>query len=653
MSGRSSAKETLDRWRKGGKNCEDSERPEDKCGKGRDCGALRRSDKTKKGLPPKQSYCDKPKCHCKKKAPKESKSKKRSCSPKKKRSSSPKKKSESQKHSAPRKGCGCESCRGGGGKKKSKGCAPKKSKGCAPKKSHKKSKGGCDPCGDKPKPCEEKKKKCEPCPQIYTPQQIFKNLKGAVVAIHAESILYTTPEGSPPFPPPTDYQSYYREATGVFHGDCPYVLTSAEAVLIPPTLLNGRSRWPLVDPTTTQNGTQPNATTRASRVFVDVYNVNGGGESYTYEADIIGISGHANIAVLRISCSKAWNVNNPPIKRGCQPTTHWGNSRAYKPGEPAYLIGSGTNNPNTFLRHDHAIKFYEGVIGANRHLDNMGANNAEIIEVTGAGVYAQATGLPIFDKFGSLIGIQTTGVQYFVDSGGSPLNSLPYFFDAQRWVTGNSEFYLKPIVRSLIAGPQNGTSDQFTKFVADYAGSYVVRRWSYLGIAWELLTGQAYDTTFGLGGRVIRIDPVTGAFLNTPRCKEIVGIQVLSLAGDAINSPYNIPGVGTLVNPPTLPNSPLLGVVNVGDIITHIAKCDLGSLKGQIAPGLALRDFAPGSRIEINFRPQTNLDNASTTTVVTQELPGYYDYPLYKLATSVPPPVLQSILPTSTFRPPI
>ena len=93
-----------------------------------------------------------------------------------------------------------------------------------------------------------------------------------------------------------------------------YIITTAELVMCSPNLIHRIP--PYYPPGILKSESVEHMIIRVSKILVDISNVNGLGRSYSYEADIVGIDGAANIAVLKINADREWNRGNPKVGIG-------------------------------------------------------------------------------------------------------------------------------------------------------------------------------------------------------------------------------------------------------------------------------------------------------------------------------------------------
>lgn len=522
----------------------------------------------------------------------------------------------------------------------------------------------CNPQSDDSEVCDRvvSEKDCciEKC-STYTPEEIVCQFKDAVVEIHSEFILLGGTTGAPiisatggtPIAPGVR-SDVILEGNGFFIKGH-YIIAPAHLVLLPPSLSSVVNRWPLFDSNNLSLGNIRNQLVRASRILVSVFNVNGEGHSFVYEADLIGVDGAGDIAVLKINYKRQWNFCNPYVEKR-HPFFKFGSSRASKDGEKVYLIGdylTNQHNPNLF----NAVgAITEGLLSDHRYLEYSGWLLSEAVVVS-APVYAYNSGLPIINGQGQVIGMQTTSVAG--TNSVSPDENLgiinPLF--GSGLVAGPSEFFMRRIIKTIIKGSSCRRYNCQLETVCDPAGAFYKYRKAYTGIAYDVFNGVDYDTTtnftsgdFNSGLPRIRLTS-TGDFLNSPSCKELIGIRVLGLAGlnvndlsGVTNGQYFVPG-GTGTIAPfaglNLPVSPFLGKLLPGDVITHVNDVALGDLNRQIAPSLVTWRLGAGDQITLTYRRggnefnstdnglTENYDNLFSYTGCLSDFPPVLDYPWY------------------------
>lgn len=505
-------------------------------------------------------------------------------------------------------------------------------------------------------------KKCEKSCPSYNAQEILCKYKNAVVQIHSEFILIGADQschvnGATPLSA-NGRADIILEGNGFFicgH----YIIAPAHLVLLPPSLTSVANRFPFHNNNNLELGTIKDQMIRASRILVSVFNVNDCGLSYVYEADLVGVDGAGDIAVLNINQKKQWNHCNPCIEKS-HPTFKIGKSRAAKNGERVFLIGDYVTNILDRNMFNAAGAITEGLVSDHRYLDYSGSVLAETILVS-AEVGAFGSGLPIINEQGQVIGMQTTNISQVlpriideVREIRGPLNKAEGF----GLVSGPSEYFMRKVIKTLINGTCSRKHNCQIECICDPAGSYYRYRKGYAGIAYDVFTGVDYDTTADYtsgnpfaGLPKIRLTP-SGEFLNYPSCKELIGIRVLGLAGAnpndssacVNNGHFYVPGgevgLGSIL-PNDLPTSPFLGKLQPGDVITHVNGIPLGDLNKQIAPSLITWRLCCDDQIEICYRRGGNVpnnfdncgsecyDGVHTFTACLKHFPYLLDYPWY------------------------
>lgn len=532
------------------------------------------------------------------------------------------------------------------------------------------SKQPCNPPSDNSEVCYPAKVKCEPkcekdcnikaCP-CYRPEEIVCQFADAVVELHSEFILlgtgasgFTGATGGTPLAPGVR-ADVILEGNGFFIKGH-YIVAPAHLVLLPPSLTSVANRFPYLDAGNRDLGVIRNQVVRASRILVSVFNVNGKGHSFVYEADLVGVDGAGDIAVLRINYKKQWNLCNPCVEK-CHPFLQFGSSRGAKDGEKVYLIGDYISNAIDRRQFNAVGAISEGILSDHRYLEYTGFALAESVLVS-APAYSFSSGLPILDCQGRVLGMQTSDLAAVAPSVNIlTIGTFPVINQSEGsgLVAGPSEFFMRRVIKSIIKGTCSRKYNCQLEVVCDPAGSFYRYLKGYAGIAYDVFTGVDYDITtdFTSGSPIagrerVRLSP-NGDFLSSPSCKEIVGIRVLGLAGGNPSGALGVPngffyvpgGVGPAPLPASLPVSPFLGRLVPGDVITHIKGIPLGDVEKQIAPSLITWRLGPGDQIDICYRRggnagplvdngfTENYDNLYTFTACLTEFPALLDYPWY------------------------
>lgn len=484
-------------------------------------------------------------------------------------------------------------------------------------------------------------------PQELTAAQIACKSSDAVVKVHSEFILVgaeiTGVGGATPLSDPqlVGEQGFVGGRKDVilsgngFFIKGHYIVVPAQLVLLPPSLTSAVNRYPYYNPKDLALGQMKNQMIRASRILVDVYNVNGECHSFIYEADLIGVDGAGDLAVLKINPQRQWNRCNPCINK-CHPYLDFGKSRCSKAGDVAYLLGDYLG------RDDSNVSVVQGLVGDHRHAQKLGFALQELILVSSTTIGAGAVGMPILNAEGKVIGLQTINRQSFSD---------------RDLIAGPSELFMRRVIKKLIKGTCSRKYDCNLESICDPAGAYYRYKKAYLGLAYNVFQGYEYDVTIDYtsgapfaGEKRIRLTD-NGEFMNSPSCKELIGLRVVGLAGlnpnqdlGVNNGLFYVPGGEAVAPlPAELPESPLLGKLAPGDVITHFDDFAVGDLHKQITPSLITWRACAGDRVTLTYRKggnalntdnnsyTDNYDNQDSVTVCLADYPALMDYPWYAI----------------------
>jgi hypothetical protein len=517
---------------------------------------------------------------------------------------------------------------------------PHKGNKCSSSSSSEKCEGSCPP------KCEFNICDGEPIPTITC------KVKDAVVGIHSEFLF--TNLGTDSLTPPSysngTLVAHYLHGNGFFIKGH-YIIVPSHLVLIPPSLSKIANRYPFVsDSVPAPNGLVQNQMVKASQIIVDVYNVNGTGKGYAYRAQLIGVDGAGDIAVLRIHRKDPFNKCNPCIEK-CHPFLSFGKSRKYPNGDDVYAVGN-------FSTHWHADAEVEevtdvpytgnpvlvqGLMAYNQFMDFEGWSQAEMVLVT-VPAFNRRAGMPILDKFGKVLAMQTTNT--------IARNSLvPFTGDG--YVGGPSEFFMRRIIKVIISGPKSKLGYYSEGVLDNCGGSFLRYKKAFAGIVWKAITGSNYsrftsDGTNGVTGTyyvpVGNTSPPRNecncdefgncGFFDGPKCKELIGVRVVGLVGATGPNYVNLPGAGAtgVTGSCGLVNSPFIGVLAPDDIITYLDNCPLGNLGNQIVPALFTSNLGSGENVKVTYKKASQ--DYDEQHITCQQLPGMpylYDYPWYKI----------------------
>lgn len=413
-----------------------------------------------------------------------------------------------------------------------------------------------------------------------------------------------------------------------------YILTTASAVLMPPSLGAAVNRYPYLtfnNPDVTL-GVFKDQMVRASRILVTVYNVNGSGKSFVYDASLIGVDGAGDIAILKINSNAPFNRFNACLKN--HPHFEFGKSRALRPGNRVYLLGDYLASVNDSLYVNNSnfnVGIVEGLVTSSRHADHAGWALQDLVTVSAGQIGTAARGMPIVDEFGKLVALQTINSLSVMGTTLNDAAGVNTAYGIDGYIAGPSEFFMRNAIKEIIAGDCSRRRNNVAP-ICDAAGGYVRYHKAYAGLATDVFEGYMYDITtdFSAGTAFsgqprVRVGP-DGRLLNSPSCKNIVGLRVLGLAGANPNADflptalvptgvpipngiYYVPGGDETNFLTPLPISPFLGAINAGDVITHIGRYALGDLHTQIVPTLVTWAKEESSTLDVTVRAGGNANN--------------------------------------------
>lgn len=312
---------------------------------------------------------------------------------------------------------------------------------------------------------------------------------------------------------------------------------------------------------------------KVNRIYVHVFNVNGMGESFIYDATLLGLDGAGDIAILKIEKTE----HAPCICQ--QPTLTFFNSQLISPGDKIYLLG----NPNMLDYQSVVI----GTVRNNAYNDMLGQVVTESMLID-CNIVEGISGSPIVSSNG-VVGMAT----WYSDSsfGGGPSQKI-------------MESVLSALFEAI-----GGSPGQHTLYQEDPLGGFWIYYKGFMGITWNIVTELNY---FFKADTNEKLDPPT-------KDRKIVGIAITGFC--------NPDEVGV--------TSPFAEFMEIGDIITHINDRPLGNLKGQISPTSITWFKSPGDEITIKYRKMSESFNFShCKSVALASFPLSLDRAFFNLASS-------------------
>lgn len=540
------------------------------------------------------------------------------------------------------------------------------------------------PCSKKcyPVKCKDKckKRECKPyqC-RCIEPEVVRCKRWNAVVNISAEFILVgptiTTAAQVVSAPLGTGVRAdIIRKGQGWFYQFCHdkckelYIITTADYLFLSPTVTLSANRYPfLTSPPPVilpVSGSMLNTYVRASRVLVDVYDVNNSNKSYAYEASIVAADPLSNICILKINNDRTARIARPKVEN-CNYLT-FAESKKYVPGLKTYTLNNPLQVADNFYNGEKSITV--GHVVDNRYVDHNGWILHESVVISNPGS-AFTRGSPILNCSGGVIGMIAGQIGRFY-----PFNENPNYLQRSDLFFGPSQRAIEHVICTLIRADRD-----FNKFknrvniVTDPAGAYYVYKKGYLGLGYRLIEGGADFTCtedFSIGAgfphrypRVI-LTP-NGGFETIENCNANVGIKGLRIVaiagrpnnavGNTTSGSYFIPGASSAA--PFAAVAPFLAFedspfvntpVNCDDILIGITDCNskvitFGDLPKQIAPTLLTYKYRVGQMFKFKFvaglnlansipnggNANNNLDQYFEVSSQLKDFPPGLDYPYY------------------------
>ena len=467
-----------------------------------------------------------------------------------------------------------------------------------------------------------------------------------------ESHLYLTTVPPPGPVTPADLRTYIWRGSGSLIGNG-LILTSSFMALAPPTAFITNYRYPYLNGQVL--GVVPAELVQASRILVTVHNLNGrekphakkpNGHSVTYEASVVMVDGSGGTAVLRIDRCREFNRCRPPIKP-CHPILCIGESKKVKNGDIAYVFGE--------IASDHlfpSVGSYRGVtegIFVNQQLGMPNGTLLPELVAVSCNVSGFLIGAPILNRFGQIVGVQTTtmadGQWPTGDAAAWPTGDYRPFQGAEI-VLGVSEFFFRGPVKSILCIDREGRKGdrlrRHLETVADYSvGDFYRFVKGYAGIAYQVANGSDLVTYYRDPASLSQARNVLlnadGSLYNGPKCGTLSGIRVMGTAGSALPTAVQVPGAAAPApyNVLDLQNSNFMLTLPYDYILTNIGNCPLGVKKPQIVPALQTWQLLPGERVSFTARKPNqvagvaasdNLDKYISVTGTLLDTPAVMDY---------------------------
>lgn len=328
---------------------------------------------------------------------------------------------------------------------------------------------------------------------------------------------------------------------------------------------------------------------RRGRIFVRVYNVNGCGKSFVYEASLVGVDGAGDVAVLKIDFTLPWNKDKclPELKK--VRFLEWGKSRCYEIGKPVYSIGNAfCSDPQSFAC---------GCVRDNRYANPLQAAFEAI--TTDLAIGKGFSGSPLLDEYGKVIGIAT-----FQLDGDNGFTTLFNITTLNSYAGGPSQQFAECIVKTLIEADKGCITKKVELCESDL-GNFFRYVKGFLGA--EFVASSPCDSLF--------LDLLANA---TPPC-EFGDIGFKEARGYAVVD-FVVGANGT---------SPLAdaGIV-IGDLILSLGKINLGNFDSLVGPSSVTWNLLPGDRVEVQYRTISDCyATCHTVTIVLDDFPCIYDYP--------------------------
>jgi hypothetical protein len=273
------------------------------------------------------------------------------------------------------------------------------------------------------------------------------------------------------------------------------------------------------------------------KILATIPNVNGCGKSISYMIKIVGADIDGNIAIMKIDYFHKWNLNNPKLINHIH--LNFYKSRNLIPGDQVLLIG---NIINDTCYSDNVLLMSS--ITNNKYSSNDNSVKGELL-LLGTTSFGSCHGMAVISSNGKIVGLQIRN-----DS---------------TLMVAISEFFMRRIIKAIA---NFDSQDKYCNFIKNIDNCRFYKK-SFLGIKATVTNQSDLDID----------DENEGTEGTEYKIKEVIGYIIKDFDQ----------------------NSPLKGILNYGDIITHINERPLGIRKGQLCITNILWKLLPEDNIKISY----------------------------------------------------
>lgn len=418
--------------------------------------------------------------------------------------------------------------------------------------------------------------------------EIFANFKDAVVNVTGQFTLASGATGA----------TGTLSGNGFFITKKHFVVCPAHLVTLHPAIRAARS------PTGPSGGT---GITPVNNIFVDVFNVNGGSKSYTYQAQLEGVDGAGDIALLKIHRDD----NEQPRIKECHPYLKFGDSTKYTKGNRVFSIGTQYDKDfqsmvsgevrNNHLTVNNGSVVYEAFSTTLPYNAEVRTTSMNVLgsAVTFVEYYKGPDGQPILDVTGRVVGM-LTGALASVRAATAEASDIrnPNAVSARdtqvvgdNYSVGPSQRFMCCPLKALVKAYCKNKDSRYAVTVDDTNLSKTFRSYvkGFLGINYTVVDGAWYATHQSVS------------------CREIIGLNTVVTA-----SPLGVTATGQLLTT---------------DILSHLNCVAIGNTENQLAPSLITWRKLPGKTVSATVRPASAGWNSSAKALLTLlPFPATLDY---------------------------